>query len=84
MFHVFMLQKCIGDPSSITQFEDSYIAEDLSYDKVPVVILYQQVRKLQTKKVASVKVLWQNNNIDKSNLGSRRENDEEISRLFTT
>nr|XP_016457847.1 PREDICTED: uncharacterized protein LOC107781627 [Nicotiana tabacum] len=65
MFHVSMLRKCIGDPSRITPMEDIHIDEDLSYAEVPVAILDRQVRKLQTKEVASVKVLWRNNNIEK-------------------
>ncbi|XP_075080342.1 uncharacterized protein LOC142165861 [Nicotiana tabacum] len=64
VFHVSMLRKCIGDPSRITPIEDIHIAEDLSYAEVPVAILDRQVRKLQTKEVASVKVLWRNNNIE--------------------
>ncbi|XP_075083643.1 uncharacterized protein LOC142167377 [Nicotiana tabacum] len=46
VFHVFMLRKCIGDPSRITSIEDIHIAEDLYYAEVPVVILDRQVRKL--------------------------------------
>lgn len=57
MFHVFMLQKYIGDPSRITPIEDLHIVEDLSYVEVLVAILDWQVRKLHTKEVASMKVL---------------------------
>ncbi|XP_070039256.1 uncharacterized protein [Nicotiana tomentosiformis] len=64
VFYVSMLRKCIGDHSRIMPIEDIHIAEDLSYAEVPVVILDRQVRKLRTKEVASVKVLWRNNNIE--------------------
>ncbi|XP_070057278.1 uncharacterized protein [Nicotiana tomentosiformis] len=40
------------------------IGQDLSYDELPVAILDRQVRKLRTKDVASVKVLWRNKNIE--------------------
>ncbi|MCF8701931.1 hypothetical protein L3054_11150, partial [Corynebacterium sp. MC-10] len=36
--------------------------EELTYEEQPVAILDRQVRKLRNKEVASVKVLWRNNN----------------------
>ncbi|XP_070036932.1 uncharacterized protein, partial [Nicotiana tomentosiformis] len=56
--------KCIGDPSQVVPIKDVQVTKDLSYDEVPVAILDRQVRKLRTKDVASVKVLWRNKNIE--------------------
>ncbi|XP_070006540.1 uncharacterized protein [Nicotiana sylvestris] len=56
--------KCIGDPSRVIPIKDVQVTEDLSYEEVPVAILDRQVRKLRTKYVASVKVLWRNKNIE--------------------
>ncbi|XP_070041564.1 uncharacterized protein, partial [Nicotiana tomentosiformis] len=56
--------KCIGDPSRVIPIKDVQVTKDLSYDEVPVAILDRQVRKLRTKDVASVKVLWRNKNIE--------------------
>ncbi|XP_070007481.1 uncharacterized protein [Nicotiana sylvestris] len=36
------------------------VNEELSYEEIPVAILDRQVRKLRTKEIASVKVLWWN------------------------
>lgn len=52
-----MLRKCIGDPSSIIPLEGLSITDSLSYEEVPIEILDRQVRRLQNKDVASVKVL---------------------------
>ncbi|TMW85548.1 hypothetical protein EJD97_022970 [Solanum chilense] len=60
VFHISMLKKCIGDPESIHPIEGLGVQENLSYEKVLVQILYRQVKKLRNKKVASVKVLWNN------------------------
>ena len=60
VFHVLMLRKCIGDPSRITPIEDVQMTEDLVYEEVPVAILDRQVKKLRNKEIASVKVLWRN------------------------
>ena len=62
VFHVSMLRKCIGDPSRVFPADDVQVTEDLSYEEQPVAILDRQVRRLRTKDVRSVKVLWRNNN----------------------
>ena len=64
VFHVSMLQKCIGDPSRITPIEDVQVTEDLTYEEVPIAILDRQVKKLRNKKIASVKVLWRNQQVE--------------------
>ena len=60
VFHVSMLRKCLGDPSSIVPLEVINVEENLTYEEVPVEILDRQVKKLRNKEVASVKVLWRN------------------------
>ncbi|XP_059287700.1 uncharacterized protein LOC132040996 [Lycium ferocissimum] len=62
VFHVSMLRKCIGDPSRVVPVDDVQVTEQLSYEEVPIAILDRQVWRLRTKDVASVKVLWRNNN----------------------
>ncbi|WMV49559.1 hypothetical protein MTR67_042944 [Solanum verrucosum] len=48
------------DPLLIIPIEDIGIKDSLSYEEIHVQILDRQVRKLRTKEVASVKVLWRN------------------------
>ncbi|XP_049391776.1 uncharacterized protein LOC125856306 [Solanum stenotomum] len=64
VFHVSMLRKCIGDPSRITPTEDVHVTEDLTYEEVPIAILDRQVKKQRNKEVASVKVLWRNQQVE--------------------
>ncbi|XP_070011776.1 uncharacterized protein [Nicotiana sylvestris] len=64
VFHISMLRKFLGDPSCINPIEDIEVSENLSYDEIPVAILDRQIRKLRTKEVASVKVLWRSNNVE--------------------
>lgn len=61
IFHEFMLQKCLSDPSCITPIIDIQVTEDLSYEEILMAIQDHQVCKLRTKYVASIKVLWRNN-----------------------
>ncbi|WMV47004.1 hypothetical protein MTR67_040389 [Solanum verrucosum] len=66
VFHISMLKKCMGDPSLIVQTENVEIKDNLSYEEIPVQILDRQVRKLRTKEVASVKVLWRNQFVEEA------------------
>ncbi|XP_070002836.1 uncharacterized protein [Nicotiana sylvestris] len=64
VFHVSMLKKVIGDPSLIVPVETIEANEELSYEEIPVAILDRQVRKLRNKEIASVKVLWRNQQVE--------------------
>ena len=57
VFHVAMLKKFLGDPTSIVTVEGSGVHEDLSYEKVPIEILDRQVKRLRNKEVLTVKLL---------------------------
>ncbi|XP_055822069.1 uncharacterized protein LOC129890563 [Solanum dulcamara] len=62
VFHVSMLHKCVGDPSRVHPVDDIQVTEELAYEEKPITILDRQIRRLRTKDVASVKVLWRNRN----------------------
>ncbi|XP_055800354.1 uncharacterized protein LOC129869754 [Solanum dulcamara] len=61
IFHVSMLRKFIGYPSRVFPVKDIQVTEELSYEEQSVAILDCQIRRLRTKYVSSVKVLWRNN-----------------------
>ncbi|XP_060212010.1 uncharacterized protein LOC132639587 [Lycium barbarum] len=58
VFHISMLRLYKPDPSYVLTHEEIEINEGLSYEEESVQIMDRQVRKLRTKDVASVKVLW--------------------------
>ncbi|XP_070029207.1 uncharacterized protein [Nicotiana sylvestris] len=66
VFYVSMLKKVVGDPSAIVPIEAIEVNEELSYEEIPVVILDRQVQKLRNKEIASVKVLWRNQQVEES------------------
>ncbi|WMV51488.1 hypothetical protein MTR67_044873 [Solanum verrucosum] len=66
VFHISMLKKRMGDPSVILPTANIKIKDTLSYGEIPVQILDRQVRKLRTKKVASVKVPWRNQFVEEA------------------
>ncbi|WMV50077.1 hypothetical protein MTR67_043462 [Solanum verrucosum] len=53
-----------GDPSRITPTKNVQVTRDLTYEEVSIAILDRQVRKLRNKEVASVKVLWRNQQVE--------------------
>ena len=84
VFHVSMLRKCIGNPSRIFPVDDIQVTEQLSYDEQPVTILDRQVRRLRTKEVPSVKVLWRNNNREEMTWEAEDEMKKKYPHLFPT
>ncbi|WMV37547.1 hypothetical protein MTR67_030932 [Solanum verrucosum] len=60
VFHVSLLRKCIGNPTSVVPLDSVDVKESLSYEEVLFEILDHQVLKLRNKEVSSVKVLWRN------------------------
>ena len=60
VFHFSMLKKYLGDPESILPVEGFGVDEDFSYEEVPFEILYQQVKRLRNKEIATAKVFWRN------------------------
>ncbi|XP_070032264.1 uncharacterized protein [Nicotiana tomentosiformis] len=66
LFHVSMWKKAVGNPSLIVPVETIEVNEEFTYEEIPVVIIERQVRKLRNKEIASVKVLWQNKQVEEA------------------
>ncbi|TMW92336.1 hypothetical protein EJD97_013188 [Solanum chilense] len=64
VYHVSMLMKRIADLDCIITIKGLGIKNNLSYEQVPVQIIYRQVKELWNKEVASTKVLWKNHQVE--------------------
>ncbi|KAH0780669.1 hypothetical protein KY290_000267 [Solanum tuberosum] len=84
VFHISMLEKCMGDPSLIIPTEDIGIKNSLSYEEILVHTLDRQVRKLRTKEVASVKVLWRNQFVEEATWEAEEDMNKRYPHLFET
>ncbi|WMV38159.1 hypothetical protein MTR67_031544 [Solanum verrucosum] len=82
VFYVSMLKKCMGDLSFIIPTEDIGIKDSLSYEEIHVQILDRHVRKLRTKKVASVKVLWRNQFVEEATWEAEKDMKKRYPHLF--
>ena len=66
VFHVSMLRRYRSDPSHVVSSETIELRTDLTYEKVPVEILAQEVKELRNKKIPLVKVLWRNHKTEEA------------------
>ncbi|KAK4710372.1 hypothetical protein R3W88_004885 [Solanum pinnatisectum] len=82
VFHISMLKKCMGDPSLIIPTENIEIKDSLSYEEIPIQILDRQVRKLRTKEVALVKVLWRNQFVEEATWEAEEDTKKRYLHLF--
>ncbi|XP_055826426.1 uncharacterized protein LOC129894822 [Solanum dulcamara] len=83
VFHVSMLRKFIGDPSRVFPIQDIQVTEELSYEEQSMAISDRQVRRLCTKDVASVKVLWRNNHREEMTWEAEEEMKKKYPQLFS-
>ncbi|KAH0702583.1 hypothetical protein KY285_016861 [Solanum tuberosum] len=82
VFHISMLKKCMCDPSLIIPTKDIGIKDSLSYEEILVQIFDLQVRKLRTKKVASVKVFWRNQFVEEATWEAEEDMKKRFPHLF--
>ncbi|XP_070005280.1 uncharacterized protein [Nicotiana sylvestris] len=72
----------VGDLSNIVPVETIEVNEELSYEEILVAILDRQVRKLRNKEIASVKVLWRNQQVEEATWEAEEEMKRKYPHLF--
>ncbi|XP_075109217.1 uncharacterized protein LOC142181004 [Nicotiana tabacum] len=64
VFHVSMLRKCISNSSHMLEAPTIPLDEKLSYEEELISFVDRQVRKLRSKEIVFLKVLWRNNTVE--------------------
>ncbi|XP_070002913.1 uncharacterized protein [Nicotiana sylvestris] len=82
VFHMSMLKKVVGDPSTVVPAETIEVNEELSYEEVLVAILDRQVQKLRNKEIVSIKVLWRNQQVEEATWEAEEEMRRKYPHLF--
>ena len=59
VFHISMLRKYVKDPTHVLQHQTVDISPDMTFEVQPAQIIDRQVRKLRSKEISSVKVVWE-------------------------
>ncbi|TYK04678.1 pol protein [Cucumis melo var. makuwa] len=66
VFHVSMMRRYVADPTHVVDFEPLQISENLSYEEQPVEILAREVKKLRSREISLVKVIWRNHGVEEA------------------
>ena len=83
VFHVSMLKRYHGDENYIIRWDSVLLDENLSYEEEPVAILDIEVRKLRSRKIASINVQWKNQPVEESTWEKEADMQERYPHLFT-
>ncbi|XP_060182371.1 uncharacterized protein LOC132612041 [Lycium barbarum] len=82
VFHVFRVKKFMGYSSLVIPTEIMGVKYSLSYEEILVAILDRQVRVFRTKEIASVKVLWRNQKVEKATWEAEEDMKSKYLHLF--
>ncbi|WMV25746.1 hypothetical protein MTR67_019131 [Solanum verrucosum] len=82
VFHISMLKKCMENPALTIRTKNIGIKDNLSYEEVPVQILDRQARKLRTKEVGSIKILWRNQFIEEATWEAEKDMKKRYHHLY--
>ncbi|XP_017981000.1 PREDICTED: uncharacterized protein LOC108663026 [Theobroma cacao] len=55
----YVAKKYVSDPSHVIRYDEVQLQDGLSYEEQPIAILDRQVKRLRSKNISMVKVLWQ-------------------------
>ena len=61
-----MLRKYMSDPSHVLEIHPVELRDNMTYKVQPEAIMERQVRKLRSKDIASVKVMWNNHSCEEA------------------
>ncbi|KAK2410352.1 hypothetical protein QL285_045719 [Trifolium repens] len=58
VFHVSQLRKYVPDPSHVITPDDIQLKENLSFEVPPVKVADRKMKRLRTKDIPLVKIIW--------------------------
>ncbi|XP_071939216.1 uncharacterized protein [Coffea arabica] len=82
VFHVSMLKKYHPDPSHVIQLDEIELDESLTYEERPIKILDREIKELRNKKIALVKVLWKNHDVEEATWEVEKDMKDQYPKLF--
>uniref|UniRef100_A0A1S4DMA8 Chromo domain-containing protein n=2 Tax=Nicotiana TaxID=4085 RepID=A0A1S4DMA8_TOBAC len=74
--------KFMGDPSLVVPPEVIGVKDNMSDEEIPLAILDRQIRKLRTKEIASIKVLWRNQKVEEATWEAEEDMKSRYPHLF--
>ncbi|KAA0042391.1 ty3-gypsy retrotransposon protein [Cucumis melo var. makuwa] len=70
------------NPTHVVDFEPLQISENLSYEEQPVEILAREVKKLRSREISLVKVLWRNHGVEEATWETEEDMRAQYPELF--
>ena len=83
VFHVSVLRRYMPDPSYVLEPPPIELWEDLSLPVQPVAVLDKQIRRLRSKDVPLVRILWRNDQVEEETWESEETMRGQYPHLFT-
>ena len=82
VFHVSMLKRYHGDGNYIIRWDSVLLDENLSSEEEPIAILDREVRKLRSREIKSIKVLWRNRPVEEATWEKEADMQKRYPHLF--
>ena len=76
-------EKITWGQNYIIRWDSVLLDENLSFEEEPVAILDREIRKLRSREIASIKVLWKNRPVEESTWEKETDMQEKYPHLFT-
>ncbi|XP_038877897.1 uncharacterized protein LOC120070114 [Benincasa hispida] len=77
-----VLEKYVTDLTHVVDYEPLQLNDNLSYEEKPIEILAREVKTLRHRKIAFVRVLWQNHTVREATCEREDEMKVQYSELF--
>ncbi|XP_019058681.1 PREDICTED: uncharacterized protein LOC109116891 [Tarenaya hassleriana] len=82
VFHVSMLRKYVADPSHVIQLQELEFTSAMRFRDEPLQIVDRKVKKVRTKEVPLVKVVWRSQGVSDMSWESEEEMRNTYPHLF--
>lgn len=79
-----MLQKYLPGPSCVIRPQEVQLDKVLSYQEEPISIMDKQVKKLRSKEIPVVKVVWSNHSQEEATWEAENERLKNYPQLFAS
>ena len=84
VFHVSMLIKYHSDPTHVLKDQTVEISHNLSYVEEPVSIVDYKAKKLRTREIPMVKVIWKNHSKEEATWETEEKMRKQYPHLFNS
>ncbi|XP_010314392.1 uncharacterized protein [Solanum lycopersicum] len=82
VFHILMLKKCQLGGAHVIQWDSVFLDHNLTFEEESTTMLDRKIRKLRSKKIASVTVHWKNRPVEEATWETKSDMKSRYPQLF--